>query len=141
MSSSKIACLGAGSLYFRRAVADLIVSTDLAGSELVLYDLVKEKADRMAAMGQRLAREAGTAFKVRATSRLADAADGADFAVTSIGGSGAGITRNVYSSYHHNVDVQIGQKYGIQQLIADTGGPGAMMMAFRSIPAYLDICK
>ena len=141
MSSKKIACLGAGSLYFRRAIADLVVSTDLAGSELVLYDLVKEKADRMAAMGQRLAREAGTGFKVRATSRLADAADGADFAVTSIGGSGAGITRNVYSSYYHNVDVQIGQKYGIQQLIADTGGPGAMMMAFRSIPAYLDICK
>ncbi len=141
MGSRKIACLGAGSLYFPRAIADLVVSEDLAGSELVLFDLVKEKAERMAAMGRRLADEAGTGFKARATANLADAADGVDYAVTSIGGSGAGITRNVYSSYYHNVDVQIGAKYGIQQIIGDTGGPGAMMMAFRSIPAYLDICK
>ncbi|OGV70434.1 MAG: hypothetical protein A3K19_12700 [Lentisphaerae bacterium RIFOXYB12_FULL_65_16] len=140
MNTKKIACLGAGSLYFPRAIADLVASRELAGSELVLYDLVADKAKRMAAMGRRLAAETGTGFTVRATTRLADAVDGADFAVASIGGSGAGITRNVYSSYHHNADVQIGAKYGIQQIIADTGGPGAMMMAFRSIPAYLDIC-
>jgi alpha-galactosidase len=141
MSSKKIACLGAGSLYFSRAISDLVVSDELAGSELVMFDLVSEKSIRMAALGKRLASESGRDFAVRATASLADAVDGADFAVSSIGGSGAGITNNVYSSYYHNVDVQIGAKYGIQQIIADTGGPGAMMMAFRSIPAYLDICR
>jgi alpha-galactosidase len=141
MAAKKIACLGAGSLYFPRAIADLVVSAELAGAELVLYDLVKEKARRMMAMGRRLAEAAGTGVTVRVASGLADAVDGADFALTSIGGSGAGITRNVYASYYHNADVLIGAKYGIQQIIADTGGPGAMMMAFRSIPAYIAICR
>lgn len=141
MPSSKITCLGAGSLYFRRAIPDLLVNEDLAGSEIVLYDLVHEKAERMAAMGRRLAERAGTRFRVRAARELADAVDGADFALSSIGGSGPGITQRVYLSYYHNADIRIGAKYGVQQIIADTGGPGAMMMAFRSIPAYIEICR
>jgi alpha-galactosidase len=141
MGAKKIVCLGAGSLYFKRAIADLLRSDILAGSEIVLYDLVKEKSDCMAAMGSRLAEEAGTGCLVRAAGDLADAVDGADFAVSSIGGSGAGITQRVYSSFYHHADVQIAAKYGIQQIIADTCGPGAMMMAFRSIPAYVEICR
>ena len=141
MSAKKIVCLGAGSLYFKRAVSDLVMSEALRGSEIVLYDLVHEKAERMAGMGERLAEEAGTGFQVRAAADLADAVDGADYALSSIGGSGAGINQRVYMSYYHNADIQISAKYGIQQIIADTGGPGGMMMAFRSIPAYLDMCR
>ena len=141
MPERKIVCLGAGSLYFRRAIADLLMSQDLNGSEIVLYDLVHEKSDRVAKMGQRLAAEAGTGFRVRAARELADAVDGADYAISSIGGSGAGITPRVYMSHHHQEDVRIGAKYGVQQIIADTCGPGAMMMAFRAIPAYIEICR
>jgi len=141
MPERKIVCLGAGSLYFRRAIADLLMSQDLAGSEIVLYDLVHEKSERVAQMGQRLAAEAGTGFRVRAARELADAVDGADYAISSIGGSGAGITPRVYMSHHHLEDVRIGAKYGVQQIIADTCGPGAMMMAFRAIPAYIEICR
>jgi len=141
MSSHKIVCLGAGSLYFRRAIPDLLMAEDLAGSELVLYDLVKEKAERMADMGRRLAEQTGTRFRVRAAAELADAVDGADFALSSIGGSGAGITDRVYKSTYHNADLMIAGKYGIPQIIADTCGPGGMMMALRSIPAYIDICR
>lgn len=141
MTAKKIVCLGAGSLYFKRAVGDLLVSEDLSGSELVMFDLVTEKSERVAAMGQRLAQEAGTGWSVRAADSLADALDGADFAISSIGGSGAGINQRVYDSYHHNADVRIAAKYGIRQIIADTAGPGAMMMALRSIPAYIEICR
>ncbi|HUS81609.1 MAG TPA: hypothetical protein VM283_10100, partial [Armatimonadota bacterium] len=78
----KIVCLGGGSLYFKRAIADLIITQDLSGSELVVYDLDGDKARLMAEMGQRLATEAGTGFTVRSTTDLADAVDGADFAVS-----------------------------------------------------------
>jgi len=139
--SKKIVCLGAGSLYFRRAVADLLVSEDLAGSEIVLYDIDPEKAELMAAMGRRLAAEADTNCTVRATADLADAVDAADFALSSIGGSGAEITPNVYGSYYHAADVRIPAKYGIQQVIGDTCGPAGMMMGLRSIPAYISICR
>ena len=141
MASKKIVCLGAGSLYFKRAIADLLVSDGLSGSELVLFDIDQEKSTIMAAMGERLAREAGTGCSVRSAATLADAVDGADYALSSIGGSGASITPRVYMSYYHNADIRISARYGIQQLIADTCGPGAMMMAFRSVPAYIAMCR
>ncbi len=139
--AKKIVCLGGGSLYFMRALPDLILCQDLAGSEIVLYDIDAEKAERMAATGRRLAEAAGTRFSVRAASSLQDAVEDADFALSSIGGSGADITPNVYSSTYHAADIRIPAKYGIQQVVGDTCGPAAMMMAFRSIPAYLAICR
>ncbi len=141
MAGKKIACLGGGSFYFRRVLADLALADDLAGSEVVLYDIEHEKARRMAKMGARLARQASTGCKIRAARSLADALDGAHFAVASIGASGAGISPNVYDSWFHNADVHIPAKYGIQQVIGDTAGPAGMMMGLRSIPAYMKIAK
>ena len=46
--SKKIVCLGAGSGYFRRALADLAVTEGIAGSEITLYDLDYEKCEIMA---------------------------------------------------------------------------------------------
>ena len=45
----KIACLGGGSLYFPRVLADLALANEVAGSEVVLYDIDAEKAERDAA--------------------------------------------------------------------------------------------
>jgi alpha-galactosidase len=141
MATTKILCLGGGSLYFARALPDLVVSDDLAGSEIVLYDIDGEKVELMARMGRRLAAEAGTGFRVRATADLAEAVDAADFAISSIGGSGAEISPQVYASYHHSCDVYIPAKYGIYQVVGDTAGPGGMMMGLRSISAYMPICR
>ncbi|MFB3891706.1 MAG: hypothetical protein ACE15C_06755 [Phycisphaerae bacterium] len=141
MPSKKIVCLGGGSLYFPWTMVDLVLQQDLAGSELVLYDIDRQKAELMAGLGRRLARGAGTRFRVRATDKLADAVDGADFALSSIGGSGAEVTANVYGSRFHDADMRIPARYGIHQVIGDTCGPAGMMMALRSIPAYLRICR
>ena len=141
MATKKIVCLGGGSLYFRRALADLLICEDLSGSEIVLYDIDADKVEIMAAMGRRLAEMTGTKFTVRSTVDLTDAVDGADFAISSIGGSGAEVTPNVYGSYYHSADMHIPAKYGIHQVVGDTCGPAGMMMAFRSIPAYMEICR
>ena len=141
MSAKKIVCLGGGSVYFHWGMIDLVTHPELAGSEIVLYDLDAEKIRIVAAMTRRLVREAGTRMKVRTTTGLADAVDGADFAVSSIGGSGAEVTPNVYASRFHDADMRIPAKYGIHQVIGDTAGPAGMMMGLRSIPAYLRICR
>lgn len=141
MGAKKIVCLGGGSLYFRDLLPDVLSNKELKGSEIVLYDIDNEKVKRMADMGQCLARTACANFRIRSTIDLADAVDGADFAVVSIGGSGAEITQNVYGSRFHNADIHIPVRYGIHQIVGDTCGPAGMMMAFRSIPAYLKICR
>lgn len=141
MSSIKIVGLGGGSLYFTYFLPELPLVKGLAGSEVVLYDLDVEKATRMAAMGQRLADAVGTRLTIRAAATLEDALDGADFAVSSIGGSGADVGKDVYYSYYHQADMHIPAKYGICQIIGDTCGPAGMMMALRSVPVYMNICR
>lgn len=141
MANTKIACLGAGSLYFPRVLADLSLEEELTGSEVVLYDIDEQKAELMAALGNRLAQTAATGLRVRSTADLEEALDGAGFAVSSIGGSGAEVTRNVYGSYYHSADMHIPARYGIHQVIGDTAGPAGMMMGLRSIPAYMQICR
>lgn len=140
MAAKKIACLGGGSMYFARALPDLAAVPGLAGSEVTLYDIDLEKAQVMARHGARLAEKSGTGLRVRACETLADAIDGADFAITSIGGSGASIG-GVYGTGYHMKDILIPARYGIYQIVGDTGGPAGMMMGLRSIPIYIDICR
>lgn len=140
MPSKKIVCLGGGSGYFARALSDIVIMPGLAGSEITLYDIDLEKAEIMAKHGSRLAQESGLGMKIRACKTLEDAIDGADFAVSSIGGSGASLG-GVYSTSAHIQDLLIPAKYGIYQVVGDTGGPAGMMMGLRSIPIYINICK
>jgi len=139
MPNKKIACLGGGSGYFARALPDLAVTPGLAGSDVALYDIELEKCELMARHGQRLAEQAATGQRVHACATLAEALDGADFAITSIGGAGASVG-NVYGTGYHVQDILIPARYGIYQIVGDTGGPAGMMMALRSIPIYIDIC-
>lgn len=138
--SKKIVCLGGGSVYFRRVLGDLAVTTGLSGSEITLYDIDHEKSGIMAKHGARLAKESGTGLRVRACKELADAIDGADFAISSIGGAGASLG-GVYGTSAHVQDMIIPARYGIYQIIGDTTGPAGMMMGLRSIPIYINICR
>jgi alpha-galactosidase len=66
--------------------------------------------------------------------------DGADFAVSSIGGAGPAMG-GVYGTAAHSADIAIPARYGIHQIVGDTGGPAGMMMGLRSVPIYLRICR
>ncbi len=140
MPNKKIVCLGGGSGYFIRALGDIAVTEGLAGSEITLYDIDMEKAEIMAQHGTRLAKESGLGMTVRASKTLADAVDGADFAVSSIGGAGASIG-GVQGTSAHIQDMLIPARYGVFQVVGDTGGPAGMMMGLRSVPIYINICR
>jgi hypothetical protein len=137
MPAIKIMCLGGGSLYFRRVLGNLVLEEQLAESDILLYDIDPEKAERMAALGRRLAEAAGTRFNISSTADPDEAVDGADYALSSIGGSGAEITKGVHGSYYHSADLHIAAKYGIQFVVGDTCGPAGMMMGLRSISAQV----
>ena len=82
----KIALLGGGGWYFARPIADLAASEELRGSEISLYDIDAQRADLMARMGRRLSREAGAGLRFTVARSLAQAVDGSDFLLCSIGG-------------------------------------------------------
>ena len=67
MPAIKIMLLGGGSLYFRNVLGQLALEEELAGSDVVLYDLDGEKAERMASLGRRLSEEAGSRLRFTGT--------------------------------------------------------------------------
>ncbi len=140
MPGKKIVCLGGGSFYFRDILADLVLKEGLKGSEIVLYDIDKERAELMAKCGKNLSELAGIDFRIHALKDFTEAIDGADFAIANIGGAG-GAGGGYYESKVHYQDLLISARYGIFQVVGDTAGPAAMMAALRSIPIYLNICR
>jgi alpha-galactosidase len=137
----KIACLGGGGLYFARPLGDIAVCPDLHGSEIALYDIDHERSALMADLARRFSAKAGAGLRVVVAKTLAEAVDGCDVALASIGGAGASGASGYYESPVHLGDKLICTKYGIPQLVGDTAGPAAMMAAFRSVPIYLEICR
>ena len=136
----KIVCLGGGSLYFTRVLPDLLLTDDLNGSEIVLYDIDNAKVERMAHFGRMLAEKQGSKCTIRSTTNVENAVDDADFLISSLGGSGASHSSHVHVSYYHRSDITIPLKYGIHQIVGDTCGPAGMMMALRLMPVYMQIC-
>jgi len=140
MPSKKIVCLGGGGGYFGGVIHDLIINEELKGSEIAVYDINMERAQKNADYGQTISNVAGANFKVHAVKDLAKAVDGADFGIASIGGIGGDKQGFHDPAGVHTKDIVTCARYGIFQIIGDTSGPAAMMAAFRTIPIYYEMC-
>lgn len=134
MAEKKIVLLGAGSAFFQSVIEEFSIANELAGSELVLYDVFVPNMELMAKYGQKLFEKSGINLKISWTTDISEAVDGADFAISSIGVSGP-------DRKFHELDITIPAKYGIYQTTGDTTGPGGLFAGFRSIPIFLKICR
>jgi len=128
----RIVGLGGGSWFFATAIREIAQTPELAGSELVLFDLSAEAVNRMVAYGRRVNEKLDTDFSLRGTTDRDDALDYADFVVSSIGAHGP-------NQEARRLNMEMGEKYGIVQTIGDTVGPGGLSVALRLIPAYVEL--
>lgn len=127
----KIAYVGGGSLSWAPVLmADLAVDTRLA-AEVRLYDPDHAAAERNARLGARFADVAlGRPATWRAVRDLGAALEGADLVVVSI----------LPGSFEDMAaDIDIPARYGIQQAVGDTVGPGGFVRALRAVPMILEI--
>jgi alpha-galactosidase len=127
----KIALIGAGSVVFaRRLLQDVVATPSLAGAHLSLMDVDEGRLGLIGSFAERLVSDAGAAITVDSTTDRADALDGADYVITTI---------RVGDDLA--VDQGIPLRYGVDQSVADTLGPGGVFKALRTVPALLDICE
>ena len=130
---AKIAMVGAGSLVFcKTLMADFLATPALEGSEYRLMALTHKRLDRMHSFVQRMIRDNGVDATVTATTNLREALRGADYVVVMIQAGGVAEFRQ---------DYEIPLKYGVDQCIADTMGPGGVFRALRHIPPLLEIAR
>src|ERR1035438_5518291 len=130
---AKIAMLGAGSLVFcKTLMADFLATPALAGSEYRLMALTHTRLDKMHAFVRRMIKDNGVNATVTATTDRREALRGADYVVVMIQSGGVAEFRQ---------DYEIPLKYGVDQCIGDTLGPGGIFRSQRHIPVLVDIAQ
>ena len=131
MSKPKIAMIGAGSLIFcKTLVMDILATEALGGSEICLMNRTRPKLAKMEAFVKKVIRENRLPAKVTATLNRREALDGADYVINMIQIGGVEAFR---------MDYEIPLKYGVDQCIADSIGPGGIFRALRTIPVLADM--
>jgi alpha-galactosidase len=130
---AKITIIGAGSLIFTKTLAmDIFATAALEGSELCLMDLDKAKLKRIEAFIQRVIDENGKPGKVWSTTDRAEALKDAKYVIITVQVGGL-------AAFGH--DYLIPLKYGVDQCIGDSLGPGGVFRALRTIPLLADIVR
>jgi alpha-galactosidase len=126
----KITLIGAGSHVFaRRLLTDILTWPSLQDATLSLMDIDAAKVETMAALTRKMVAQQGVGARVEATTDLRTALEGADYVVVSI---------RVGDSRSH---VAIPLKYGINQAVGDTSGPGGVFYFLKNAPAMIEIAQ
>lgn len=129
----KIAIIGAGSVVFcKTLMLDIMATPALAETEFVLMAPSTTKTSQVKAFADKVIAENGLKSKVSVTTDRREALRDANYVICSfqVGGVSA-----------FELDYTIPKKYGVDQCIGDTLGPGGVFRALRSIPVILDTAK
>ena len=126
-----ITLIGAGSAEFTAELVTDFLSIDaLPEGELRLVDIDPVRLDLARRFAEYLIGLTGKAWAVRADVDRTEVLAGSDVVINTIEVAGL---RNV----RHDYDIPM--RYGVDQCIGDTIGPGGLFKAFRTIPAWLEI--
>ena len=128
---TRVAILGAGGLVFPlRLIADLLAFPALHGLEVSLMDIELDRAERTARAARELAEHHGVPASFTPTTDRRAALAGADWVIVTFQVGGV-------EAYGH--DVNIPRKYGLDQPVGDTLGPGGVFRFLRTAPALARI--
>ncbi len=126
-----ITILGAGSTVFaRQLMTDILQIEGLDEGCFALIDIDARRLELAQQIAERLIALSGKRWSVRASGERRDLLAGSDFIINAIEVAGLANVRH---------DFDIPMKYGVNQCIGDTIGPGGIFKALRTGPAWLDI--
>jgi alpha-galactosidase len=127
----KVTLIGAGSAVFaRQLMTDILAVDGLDGGTFALVDIDATRLRLAERIARRLVELTGKRWKVEASTERMDVLPGTDYVINSIEVAGL---KNV------RFDYDIPLRYGVDQCIGDTIGPGGIFKALRTGPAWLDI--
>ena len=127
----KVTLIGAGSAVFaRQLVTDILAVDGLDAGVFALVDIDAGRLDLARRIVERLVELSGKAWRVDASTDRLDVLVNTDYVINSIEVAGL---QNV------RFDYDIPLRYGVDQCIGDTIGPGGIFKALRTGPAWLDI--
>ena len=128
----KITLIGAGSLVFTRNLcSDILLAPCLQDSEISLMDIDPQRLEESRQIVQKIANERRLTARITASTDRAESVRNADYVITTFQQGGL----EAYAQ-----DIKIPKKYGVEQCVGDTLGPGGVFRALRTIPVLIDLC-
>jgi alpha-galactosidase len=124
--------LGAGSAFTAKLAKDIMLTPDLEGGEFAVVDIDAERLDLARRLIARMVELTGKRWSVTGSTDRAEVMGGSDFLIDTIEVSGVATV---------GLDYEIARKYGVDQCIGDTIGPGGLFKLFRTAPAWMDILR
>jgi len=129
----RIAFIGAGSTMFARLlICDIYSHPALRNATIVLEDIDEERLDTTFRLAGKIVETHELPGRIERTTSQGEALKGADFVISmiAVGGLQAWET-----------DKKIPLRYGVDQIVGDTLGPGGVFRALRHIPPILGIAN
>jgi alpha-galactosidase len=128
----KIALIGAGSVVFTRNLCnDILLTPALQDSTIALMDIDPQRLAQAHDLVQAIVDRRGVQVRVEATTERRKAVQDADYVITTFQQGGLDA---------YKLDIEIPQRYGVEQCVGDTLGPGGVFRALRTIPVLIDLC-
>ena len=130
---AKVAIIGAGSIVFcKTLMLDILATEGLEDTEFALMAPSTRRTPYVEAFVKKVIDAHDLPAKVWITTDTREAVRDADYVIT---------TFQVGGIEGFEADYKIPLKYGVDQCIGDTLGPGGVFRALRSIPVMLDLAQ
>ncbi len=134
MKKPKVLIIGAGSFFTNFWIRDIALIPEIEGGTFALVDIDAKRLQLAEAMARKMLQTLGKDrdWEIVSSTDRRELMPGTDYLVNTIEVSGVDTVK---------YDYEIPKKYGVDQCIGDTVGPGGVMKALRTIPVWLEILK
>lgn len=130
---SKLVIIGAGSKVFvRKLISDFLLMDGIKLDTISLVDIDKDKLGKMTDFIKKIRDQEKSHIKIESTTERKEVLEGADYVVTTV---------SVGEEVIHEKELLIADKYGVNQNVGDTIGPGGVLKGLRTAPVLLDVSK
>ena len=132
MARLKITMPGAGSGFVLSIAQELLRDPLFAECEFMLYDTGADRLSAAEKAVKEMFDKAGSGIVLKSTASLEEAVEGASYVISSC-------EKNRYPNWVN--DLRIPEKYGVEQVKGECGGPGGLIHGMRQIALYSKIGK
>ncbi len=133
MKRTKITIVGGGSVNWTpHIVKDILLTPELQGTEIVLYDIDLAAAELTGGLLKRLVKERTIDAKITVTDDQENALADSNYVIITISTGGLDAMAH---------DLSIPEKYNIFHTVGDTSGPGGWARTIRNYPVFSDLAQ
>ena len=128
--TTKITIIGAGSAFTQNIIADILSIEGINKGYIGLVDIDEERLEIAHRLVEKIIELTGKDWSVGSSVNRREMLPGSDFVINQIEVAGLSTVKMEY---------EIPLKYGVNQCIGDTLGPGGLFKTLRTLPAWIDI--